>query len=181
MKILKMTLWLTGLPCSGKTTLAKRLKEELDKRGYITVHLDGDDVRRGLSADLGFSREDKKENHRRVAHVARLFNENGIVVIASIILPTNDSREMIKKIIGNLKMIYVKCDVGECEKRDTKGMYKRARLGEIPDFIGVSAPFEEPQNNADIVVDTQKNDIEECVKKILDELNIGKQRTSLKK
>lgn len=175
-KTLRITLWLTGLPCAGKTTLAKRVKEELDNRGYNTVHLDGDDVRGELNEDLGFSPEDRKENLRRVAHVARLFNQNGIFVIASFVSPTNKLREMIKEIVDNFKLVYVKCDLGICEQRDIKGMYRRARLGEIPEFTGISAPFEEP--NADIVVDTQVNNdnVEECVKIIVDKLNIDRKR-----
>ncbi len=174
-KTLRTTLWLTGLPCSGKTTLAKRLKEELDNRGYNTTHLDGDDVRGALNEDLGFSPEDRKENLRRVAHVAKLFNQSGIFVIASFVSPTNEMRGMIKEIIGNFKLVYVKCDLNVCEERDTKDMYKRARLNEIPEFTGISAPFEEP--NADIVVDTQNKNVEECVKEILNKLNVRKRPT----
>lgn len=170
-KTLRTTLWLTGLPCAGKTTLAKRIKEELDNRGYITTHLDGDDVRGALNEDLGFSEEDRKENLRRVAHVAKLFNKRGTFAIASFVSPTNSLRKMIKKIIGNFKLVYVKCDLEECEKRDVKGMYKRARLGEIQQFTGVSAPFEEP-DDANIVIDTKKHDVEECVNAILEALKI---------
>jgi len=172
-KTLRTTIWLTGLPCAGKTTLAKRIKEELDNRGYNTTHLDGDDVRGALNADLGFSEKDRKENLRRIAHVSKLFNKNGVFTIASFVSPSNELREMVKEIIGNFKLIYVKCDVDVCEKRDVKGMYKRARLGEIPEFTGISAPFEEPID-PDIVVDTEKKDVEACVKDILNELNITK-------
>ena len=168
-KTLRTTLWLTGLPCSGKTTLAKRLKEELDNRGYKAVHLDGDDVRGKLNEDLGFSVEDRKENLRRIAHVSKLFNENGNFVIASFVSPTNEYRRMIKETIGDFKLVYLKCSVETCEERDIKGMYKRARLGEIKDFTGVSAPFEEP-NDADIIVDTKNQDPETCVKQILSNL-----------
>jgi adenylyl-sulfate kinase len=170
-KKLNTTLWLTGLPCSGKTTLAKRIKEKLDNRGYNTTHLDGDDVRSSLNADLGFSETDRRENLRRVAHVAKVFNKNGIFVIASFVSPSDELRNMVKEIIGNFKLVYAKCDVSECEKRDIKGMYKRARLGEIPEFTGVSAPFEEPKE-ADIIVDTQANNVEECTKLILNKLNM---------
>ena len=168
-KTLRTTLWLTGLPCSGKTTLAKRLKEELDNRGYKAVHLDGDDVRGKLNEDLGFSVEDRKENLRRIAHVSKLFNENGNFVIASFVSPTNEYRRMIKETIGDFKLVYLKCSVETCEERDIKGMYKRARLGEIKDFTGVSAPFEEP-NDADIIVDTKNQDPETCVRQILSNL-----------
>jgi len=179
-KTLRTTLWLTGLPCAGKTTLAKRLKEELDNRGYNTTHLDGDDVRGALNADLGFSEDDRKENLRRIAHVARLFNKSGMFVIASFVSPTNELRAMIKDIIENFKLVYVKCDVEECEKRDVKGMYKRARLGEIPEFTGVSAPFDEPEG-ADITVDTKKYDVEECIGIVLNELNVEKKTRVLKR
>lgn len=172
-KTLNTTLWLTGLPCSGKTTLAKRLKEELDNRGYKTVALDGDDVRGKLNADLGFSPEDRKENLRRIAHVARLFNHNGNFAVASFVSPTEEYRRMIKEIVGNFKLVYVKCSLKECEKRDIKGMYKKARNGEIKEFTGISAPFEEPKD-ADIIVDTEKDDVETCVKKILDSLKVEK-------
>ena len=169
-KTLRTTLWLTGLPCAGKTTLGKRLKEELDNRGYNTTHLDGDDVRSALNEDLAFSQEDRGENLRRVAHVAKLFNKSGMFVIASFISPTNELREMVRNIIGNFKLVYVKCDLNVCEQRDTKGMYRSARLGEIPEFTGISAPFEEP--NPDIVVDTENKNVEECVREILTNLNI---------
>lgn len=170
-KTLHTTLWLTGLPCSGKTTIAKRMKEELDNRGYKAVHLDGDDVRNELNADLGFSNEDRKENLRRISHIAKLFNKNGNFVIASFVSPTNEFRKMIKSIIGNLKLVYIKCSVEACKERDVKGMYKRAKLGEIPEFTGVSAPFEEP-DDADITVDTEKEDVETCVRKILKSLKV---------
>lgn len=170
-KTLRTTLWLTGLPCSGKTTLGKRLKEELDNRGYKAVHLDGDDVRGRLNADLGFSVEDRRENLRRIAHVARLFNENGNFVIASFVSPTNEFRRMIKDIIGNFKLVYLKCSVEACEKRDRKGMYKKARLGEIKEFTGISASFEEPES-ADLVVDTEAQDIETCVRAVLKSLKV---------
>ncbi|MFH1594014.1 MAG: adenylyl-sulfate kinase [Candidatus Omnitrophota bacterium] len=170
-KTLRTTLWLTGLPCAGKTTLAKRIKAELDNRGYNTTHLDGDDVRNALNENLGFSVEDRKENLRRIAHVAKLFNKSGIFVIASFVSPTIELRGMVKKIVGNFKLVYVKCNLDECERRDVKGMYKRARRGEIAQFTGVSAPFEEPKT-ANIVIDTKKNDIETCVEHIIKKLNV---------
>jgi len=172
-KTLNTTLWLTGLPCSGKTTLAKRIKEELDNRGYKAVSLDGDDVRGRLNKDLGFSREDRKENLRRIAHVAKLFNRNGNFVIASFVSPTNEYRKMVKEIIDNFKLVYVNCSVEACEKRDVKGMYKKARKGEIKEFTGISAPFEAP-DSADIIVDTENNDLETCVNTILLSLKVEK-------
>jgi adenylylsulfate kinase len=171
-KTLHTTLWLTGLPCSGKTTLGKRLKEELDNRGYKAVHLDGDDVRGKLNADLGFSDEDRMENLRRIAYVAKLFNENGNFVIASFVSPTDRLRKMVKEIIGNLKLVYLKCSVEICEKRDVKGMYVKARKGEIKEFTGISAPFEEPRDK-DIVVNTETQNVEVCVNKILKYLKVS--------
>ncbi|MDD5019290.1 MAG: adenylyl-sulfate kinase [Candidatus Omnitrophica bacterium] len=171
-KLLRTTLWLTGLPCSGKTTLSKKLKLELDNRGFKTVHLDADDVRHALNADLGFSPEDRKENLRRIAHVAKLFNDNGNFVIASFLSPMNEYRALVKKIIGNFKLVYVKCGLQACEARDVKGMYKRARKGEITDFTGVSAPFEEPPD-ADIAVDTEHQSEDECVRQILGALGVA--------
>lgn len=176
LETLKTTLWLTGMPCAGKTTIAKRLKEELDNRGYHTMHLDGDDVRGELNADLGFSPNDRKENLRRIAQVAKLFNKNGLFVIASFVSPTNELRDMIKNIIANYKLVYVKCTLDECERRDVKGMYKRARKGEIQEFTGISAPFDEPKD-ASIVVDTEKNNLEKCVNKILAELKADTRKT----
>jgi len=170
-KTLRTTLWLTGLPCSGKTTLSKRLKEELDNRGYKTVHLDGDDIRGKLNEDLGFSDKDRNENLRRVAHIAELFNKNGTFVIASFVSPTDKYRKMIKEVIGTCKLAYLDCSVETCEKRDVKGMYKKARLGEIPAFTGVSAPFEKPKH-ADMTIDTENKDIETCVREILNNLKV---------
>ena len=166
-KRVKTTIWLTGLPCSGKTTLAQQLKDKLDNKGIKSVLLDADDIRGGLNADLGFSQKDRIENLRRVAHVAKIFNDNGILVIASFISPTNKMRRMINKILKDIKLVYVKCDLKTCAARDVKGMYKKARQGIIKQFTGISAPFEVP-DRADLVVDTAKNSLESCVKKILD-------------
>jgi len=172
-KQLRMTLWLTGLPCSGKTTLSKRLKEELDNRGFKTVCLDADDVRSKLNSDLGFSKDDRMENLRRVAHVAKLFNDNGNFVIASFVSPLNENRRMVREIIDNFKLVYIKCSLQVCEKRDVKGMYKKARAGQIQEFTGVSAVFEEPPD-ADVIIDTEHWDINDCVKEILDKIGAQK-------
>lgn len=168
LKLSKQTIWLTGLPCSGKTTLAKELKKALDAKGFRTVHLDGDDIRKKINKNLDFSKEGRKENLRRVAYMAKSYNNNGSLVIASFVSPTNELRSMIKEIIGNIKLIYLECSLAVCEGRDTKGMYKKARRGEIKEFTGISAPFEVPE--ADVVVDTENNNPETCVKIILDEL-----------
>ncbi len=169
--IIYLTLWFTGRPCSGKSTIAWKLREEMARRGIQAASLDGDDVRGKLSADLGFSEKDRKENLRRVAHVARLFNENGNFVIASFVSPLEENRDMIRSIIPNFKLCYVKCSLELAEKRDVKGMYKKARLGEIKDFTGIDSAFEEPKQ-ADIVVDTEKYTVHQCVQQILKALNI---------
>ena len=166
-----MTLWLTGRPCSGKTTISKRLREEMNRRGIQAVNLDGDAVRGRLNADLGFSQKDREENLRRVAHVAQLFNENDIFVIATFVSPTNDLRGKVRDIIENFRMCYVCCSLDECERRDVKGMYKKARTGEIKEFTGVSAPFEEPAN-PEIVVNSEMYSLEDCVQQVLRELNL---------
>ncbi len=167
---LKSTVWLTGLPCSGKTTLAKRLKEEMENRGIKTAHLDGDDVRGKINEDLGFSEDDRKENLRRVAHICRLFNENGNAVIASFVSPTNEMRSMIQSIIPYMKLVYVKCSLEECERRDVKGMFKKARAGEIKGFTGIDDPFDEPRT--EFIIDTEQHDIETCVAQLLKILHL---------
>lgn len=159
---MSFTLWLTGLPCSGKTTLAKELLKVLD-----AVHLDGDIVRKSLTKDLGYSPEDRTENLRRVSIVARMLNDSGKDVIASFVSPREKMRKMIRKNIGkeNLILVYLKCSLKECIRRDVKGLYKKAVAGEIPMFTGISAPYEEPK--ADIEIDTEKETLEESVNKIL--------------
>lgn len=166
-KLSQSTLWMTGLPCSGKTTLALRLKEELNKLGFRAVHLDADIIRQDLNADLGFSLKDRRENIRRIACVAKLFNENGNLVIASFVCPTDELRLLAKEIIPNFRLVFVKCGLDTCQKRDVKGMYKKARAGQIKEFTGISSPFDEPKE-ADMIIDTESNNIDDCVKEILD-------------
>ena len=166
-----MTLWLTGRPCSGKTSISKQLKMELSRRGVQVVFLDGDAVRNGLNKDLGFSPQDRWENLRRVANVCQLFNDNGIFVIAAFVSPTNDLRGMVRGIITDLKMCYVSCSLEAAEGRDVKGMYKKARLGIMKEFTGISAPFEEPVN-PDIIVHSDQMTAIDCVKRIMGSLNI---------
>lgn len=168
----KTTLWFTGRPCAGKSTLAAALEEALEKRGVHVSRLDGDDVRNKLNADLGFTDKDRLENLRRVAHVAQLFNENDSFVVATFVSPTNEMRRLVRGIIGNFKLCYVKCSAELCEKRDVKGMYKKARLGQIKDFTGVSAPFEEP-DECEIVVDTGHHSVEQCVGQILRAIGVS--------
>ncbi|MDD5079446.1 MAG: adenylyl-sulfate kinase [Candidatus Omnitrophica bacterium] len=174
-KLLRTTLWLTGLPCSGKTTIAERLKEEMSNRGFKAVHLDADDVRSTLNSDLGFSPDDRKENLRRIACVAKLFNDNGNFVIASFVSPSDELRNMVKDIIGNFKLAFVKCSPKVCEQRDVKGMYKKARAGQIRDFTGVSAPFDSPAH-PDMVINTESRNVEDCVREILDKIGFTQSR-----
>lgn len=140
-------IWLTGLSGSGKTSIAKWLECELDKQKIITKLLDGDNIRNGLNSDLKFSEEDRKENIRRIAEVAKLFIDAGIVTIACFVSPTKEIRLLASSIIGgeNFIEVFVNTPIEICEQRDVKGLYKRAREGEIKDFTGISSPFEEPE------------------------------------
>ncbi|MBN2402182.1 MAG: adenylyl-sulfate kinase [Spirochaetes bacterium] len=167
---MQTTFWFTGLPCSGKTTLAKALDREFKQNDYCSIHLDGDDVRNTINKDLGFSEEDRSENIRRVSSFAQLLNEKGINVIASFVSPTNKIREIIAGTISHLFIIYVKCSIEECEKRDIKGMYRLAREGKIKNFTGISSLFEEPENY-DFIVDTEILGIDKCIKLILQEID----------
>ena len=161
------TLWFTGLACSGKTVLANAVAEELRKKGMKVERLDGDIVRKSLTRDLGFSDEDRRMNIERVTFVAKLLTRNGVAVLASFISPFNDIRTYSREEIGNYILVYVKCSLEECERRDVKGMYAKARAGEIKKFTGIDSPFEEP-NEADIVVETDKETVEESTKLVID-------------
>lgn len=161
-------LWFTGLSGSGKSTLAKELQKELFAKGYQVYVLDGDNVRYGLCSDLGFSPEDRSENIRRVGEVANLFADAGFVVIAAFISPYRMDRERARNISPDaFRSIYIKAGVEVCEQRDTKGLYQKARAGEISDFTGVSAPYEEPES-PDLVVDTSQQTIEQSTRLLLD-------------
>jgi len=154
------TLWFTGLPCSGKTVLADAVAEELKKKEMKVERLDGDIVRKSLTKDLGFTEEDRNRNIERVTFVAKLLTRNGVAVLASFVSPYNKIRDYSRKEIGDYILVYVKCSLEECERRDVKGMYAKARAGEIKDFTGIDHPFEEP-NKADIIVETDKQTINE--------------------
>ena len=156
--------WFTGLSGSGKSTLAIELEKKLHKKGYLIKLLDGDNVRTGINKNLRFSEADRNENIRRIAEINKLFIENGIITINTFVSPVNNLREMAKKIIGdsNFYLIYINCTLKECENRDVKGLYAKARKGEIPDFTGVSAPFEEPEK-VFLEINTEKKSISECV------------------
>ncbi len=164
-------IWLTGLPSSGKSTLAHEIEAKLYEMGKRTYVLDGDNIRHGLNHNLGFSPEDREENIRRVGEVAKLFADAGIIALAAFIAPYREDRDNIKNSMsdGEFIELYVKCSVSECENRDPKGMYKKAREGEIKEFTGVSAPYEEPAN-PEIIVDTEKHTLEECANQVIDYL-----------
>ena len=163
------TLWFTGLPCSGKTVLADAVAKELRNHGMKVERLDGDIVRKSLTRDLGFSEEDRNMNIERVTFVSKLLTRNGVAVLASFISPYNKIRDYSRKEIGNYILVYVKCSLKECENRDLKGMYAKARAGEIKDFTGIDHPFEEP-DKPDIIVETDKQTVEESKKIILQAL-----------
>ena len=166
-------LWFTGLSGSGKSTVAIALERELHKRGLLCRILDGDNIRSGINANLGFSAEDRRENIRRVAEVAKLFVDTGIITIAAFVSPTEELRQLAQQIIGedDFKEIYISTPIEECERRDVKGLYARARRGEVKNFTGISAPFEAPQHPA-LSLDTSKMPVEESVKLLLKFLNV---------
>ena len=169
MKSLGFTVWLTGLPSSGKSTLARLLKEELDEAGFPVEVLDGDEVRQRLTKGLGFSREDREENIRRIAYVAKLLTRVGAVAITAAISPYEESRQRARVEIGRTLEVYVHCPLPVCIQRDVKGLYAKAINGEIKNFTGISDPYE-PPTNPDVVVSTEKETIEESLKKIIDGL-----------
>jgi len=163
------TLWFTGLACSGKSILADAIAEDLKARGMKVERLDGDIVRKSLTRDLGFSDDDRRMNIERITFVAKLLTRNKVAVLASFISPFNDIRDYSRKEIGAYILVYVKCPIEVCEQRDVKGMYTKARAGEIKQFTGIDSPFEEP-DKADIVVETDKQTIEESKIIVLDAL-----------
>jgi adenylylsulfate kinase len=162
-------IWFTGLSGSGKSTVAMGVERELHKRGVLCRILDGDNIRSGINKNLGFSEEERKENIRRIAEVGKLFVDTGIVTLAAFISPTNESRTMAAEIIGeeDFKEVYISTPLKVCEQRDVKGLYARARKGEIKDFTGVSAPFEVPTSPA-LALDTSVLSLEESVNKVLE-------------
>jgi adenylylsulfate kinase len=165
-------IWFTGLSAAGKSTIAHCVEKELFQRDIRTYVLDGDNVRHGLNSNLGFSREDRKENIRRIVELSKLLVDAGIVVLAAFISPYREDREYIRKRFegDNFLEIYVKCSLEECEKRDPKGQYKKARAGIIENYTGVSAPYEEPEN-PDLIINTEKMTIEDSVRSIVGFLN----------
>lgn len=173
-----VVIWFTGLSGSGKTTIAVALEKELAKKGFLTQILDGDNIRAGINNNLGFSEDDRKENIRRIAEVSKLFLECGIVTINCFVSPTNEIREQAKTIIGenNFLEIFVNTPLEICEQRDVKGLYKKARAGEIKDFTGISSPFEAPTNPF-LAIKTANKTIAETVNEILDSVLAKIQKT----
>ena len=164
-----LMVWFTGLSGSGKSTIAIALERELHQRGLLCRILDGDNIRSGINNNLGFSDADRVENIRRIAEVSKLFVDTGIITIAAFISPSNDIREMAADIIGrdDFVEVYVSTPIEECERRDVKGLYAKARRGEIKNFTGISAPFEAPEHPA-LTLDTSVLTLEESVHKLLE-------------
>ncbi len=163
-----LLLWFTGLSGSGKSTLADRVEQELHLKGYKTYLLDGDNIRHGLNSNIDFSEEGRKENIRRIGEVARLFIDAGIIVLTAFISPFKEDRDRVRQLLpeGEFTEIFVDCPLEVCEQRDVKGLYAKARRGEIPDFTGISSPFEAPEH-PEITVHTDKDDLETCTNQIL--------------
>jgi adenylylsulfate kinase len=163
-----IVIWLTGLPSSGKSTLAHEVERRLFEKGCSSYVLDGDNIRHGLNKNLGFSPEDRKENIRRIGEVARLFADAGVIAITAFISPYREDRAQARALNrqGGFIEVYCKCSVKECEKRDAKGLWQKARKGEVKEFTGVSAPYEEPEA-PEIVIETDKCGLEECAQHII--------------
>lgn len=164
-----LMVWFTGLSGSGKSTVAMSVERELHKRGILCRILDGDNIRSGINNNLGFSQEDRRENIRRIAEVGKLFVHTGIVTLACFVSPTEDIREMARGIIGSedFKEVFVNTPLEECERRDVKGLYARARRGEVKDFTGISAPFEAPAHPA-LSIDTSRLSLEESTMAVVE-------------
>ncbi len=157
-----VVIWFTGLPSSGKSTLAHAIEEQLFRRGHLSFVLDGDNIRHGLNKNLGFSPEDREENIRRIGEVAKLFADAGLITMTAFISPYRKDRDRNRHLLkeGEFIEIFVKVTLDEAERRDPKGLYKRARAGEIKEFTGIDAPYEEPLD-PELVIDTNELDLEE--------------------
>ena len=168
-----MCLWMTGLSGAGKSTLANALEQELNKKGKHTYILDGDNLRHGLNSDLGFTEIDRNENVRRAAEAAQLIVDAGLIVIVGLISPFKKERDWARSLFktNQFKEIHISTSLQECEQRDTKGLYKKARRGEVKDFTGIDSPYEAPEN-PDVMVDTQTKTVEECVHMILHKVGL---------
>lgn len=175
-KHLSGLVWLTGLSAAGKSTIAHAVEKELHDRGIRTYVLDGDNIRHGLNSNLGFSPEDRKENIRRIGEVARLMADAGVLTFAAFISPYREDRDAVRRLFkeDNFIEIYVKCSLDECERRDPKGQYKKARAGIIKNYTGISAPYEEPLM-PELIIDTEMMSLEDskqCIIEYLCERNI---------
>ena len=164
-------IWFTGLSGAGKSTLAHAVEEALHQRGCRTFVLDGDNVRHGLCQDLGFSTADRIENIRRIGEVAKLFMESGTIVLTAFISPFRADRERVRGMVGHGDFIEIYCDtpIETCEARDTKGLYEKARAGQIPEFTGISSPYEAPEK-PELAVNTGKDELDACVRQVVDEM-----------
>jgi len=169
MKRQGFTVWLTGLPSSGKSTLARMLQRELDEAGLAVEVLDGDEIRQRLTKGLGFSKEDRDENIRRIAYVAKLLTRVGGITITAAISPFQEARERARAEIGNFVEVYVECPLSVCMQRDVKGLYAKAVRGEIPNFTGISDPYEPPVQ-PEVIVHTDRESHEESLAKILEKV-----------
>ncbi|MCL6585864.1 MAG: adenylyl-sulfate kinase [Anoxybacillus sp.] len=161
-------LWFTGLSGSGKSTLANAVSKKLFELGVQNYVLDGDNIRHGLNKDLGFSAEDRTENIRRIGEVAKLFVDSGQFVLTAFISPFTRDRQLVRQLLANDEFIeiYVKCPLEECEKRDPKGLYKKARNGEIREFTGIDSPYEEPVS-PELTIETHRHSLEQCVEQVI--------------
>lgn len=164
-----ITIWFTGLPCSGKSTIADSLAERLKQKGVKVQRLDADIIRKHLWKELGYSKEDRDENIRRASYLAKLFTESGIVTVTSFISPYEELRKHARQEIGSFMEVYVKCPVEVCIKRDTRGLYKKAMAGEISNFTGISDPYEEP-TNPEVLIESDNETLEESVAKVMAKL-----------
>lgn len=162
-------VWFTGLSGSGKSTLAGKLEELLYEKGILTYLLDGDNIRSGINKDLGFSEQERNENIRRIGEVTKILVDSGVVVLTALISPFKEDRKTVRSLLGekNFIEVYVKCPVEVCEKRDPKGLYKKARAGEIKKFTGIDSAYEEPEN-PEIIIDTNNSSVEDSVNRLID-------------
>lgn len=163
-----VVIWFTGLSGSGKSTISVALEKALFEQNITSYRLDGDNIRHGLNQNLGFSPEDRKENIRRIGEVGKLMVDAGVVTMTAFISPYEEDRNTVRDILeeGEFIEVFTKCSLAECESRDPKGLYKKARSGEIKEFTGINAPYEEP-SNPEIVIDTENESVEESVEKIV--------------
>lgn len=172
-KLLKqkpLVVWIVGLSGSGKSTLARGLENDLHQQGFLTQILDGDNLRSGINKNLSFTQEDRVENIRRAAEVSKLFANCGIITICSLITPTEEIRQLARSIVGDRYFeVYVNCPIEVCESRDVKGLYKKARNGEIKNFTGIDSPFEVP-SNPDLEIKTDVNSIEFCHNQLVEKI-----------